>query len=687
LCLFLFFCVLLSVAASLSAEMNNLVDKFLTQGTGDRDGPPLKRARPAEEVRKVRIIDALYGSLWEIGEYVRKNPSVNKERLEVEVRVGMMHYDGCRYVGRAGRPVDHVDVYPLGAPGRPEFIAGVDDSLLGRVRGLLTKKGFTGHNKPVQKLRMDRDGRFRCDVTKPGAQFQMAESKHKFLRNDLSCLSSHYDFRVDAAIEEPVPAGAAVDVVPEWHIERHKSRTTFTCPQMPSWQVDITEVDTYKRGVPGFTSDVELELEMVHSEMISWLSIADDSAFQSATGRTVDQLFAILRACIPMSGHEAGNDRLRAMSGGSALSSVNRLSSVCTAGLGASSQSLFLGAQPVNLNRRSLNAIGSADYFVTEKSDGVRYLLYVVMEAGEPLAVLVDRSMVMFRMPGANVIGRCLGVGTVLDGELVWNLSFKKHVFLVFDVLAVDGRSKCAMPFRERIALVRSEIMRRCAAYLDSAPVPGAEEPTYLIRKDFLPKSEIRSLLSKVTVDDGSRVFWDKDSGGRRHHRSDGIIFQPADLPYQFGTDPNLLKWKWPELISVDLNVEVNRDAERSLRLLAAGPDGTYIDCVRTGSGGNGLGRFDKMRLLGDMSQLENNRMCVAEFAYDPSYGAWLFMHVRKDKARANFISTVLGVLMEQVESISVEELQYRLLASDGSDSDFQEKLNEKKAELLATMK
>jgi hypothetical protein len=53
----------------------------------------------------------------------------------------------------------------------------------------------------------------------------------------------------------------------------------------------------------------------------------------------------------------------------------------------------------------------------------------------------------------------------------------------------------------------------------------------------------------------GERVYRDSD---RRYHKSDGIIFQPADAPYVFGTDVNLVKWKWPELASVDLQVLPN---------------------------------------------------------------------------------------------------------------------------------
>jgi ATP-dependent DNA ligase len=40
-------------------------------------------------------------------------------------------------------------------------------------------------------------------------------------------------------------------------------------------------------------------------------------------------------------------------------------------------------------------------------------------------------------------------------GELVYNLSLKETVFLVFDVLAVAGRPTLQLPFKERMEIVR----------------------------------------------------------------------------------------------------------------------------------------------------------------------------------------------------------------------------------------
>lgn len=49
----------------------------------------------------------------------------------------------------------------------------------------------------------------------------------------------------------------------------------------------------------------------------------------------------------------------------------------------------FLGSMPLNISRRNLLRLQREDYFVTEKSDGVRYLMYVVCSGGPGAAGIV----------------------------------------------------------------------------------------------------------------------------------------------------------------------------------------------------------------------------------------------------------------------------------------------------------
>lgn len=84
------------------------------------------------------------------------------------------------------------------------------------------------------------------------------------------------------------------------------------------------------------------------------------------------------------------------------------------------------------------------EYFVTEKTDGVRQLMVVVGSGGGAKTVFVDRAIEKDNN-GRNCglqVRDCPGPvllppGSVLDGELVFNLHLRKHVFMVFDALQV----------------------------------------------------------------------------------------------------------------------------------------------------------------------------------------------------------------------------------------------------------
>lgn len=87
------------------------------------------------------------------------------------------------------------------------------------------------------------------------------------------------------------------------------------------------------------------------------------------------------------------------------------------------SPTIFPGGQPVSFTTTHLREVlPYEDYYVCEKSDGIRYLLYFCSPPGGPAAFLIDRNYRVMDL-GALELPRKDGSGihddTLLDGELL----------------------------------------------------------------------------------------------------------------------------------------------------------------------------------------------------------------------------------------------------------------------------
>ena len=95
-----------------------------------------------------------------------------------------------------------------------------------------------------------------------------------------------------------------------------------------------------------------------------------------------------------------------------------------------------------------------------------------------------------------------------------------------------------------------------------------------------------------------------------------------------------------------------------------AGNQGEEVDLSKSVH----LSAHDRARLVADM---ECNRSVIAEVALDPGSGLWVYMGLRPDKDRPNFITTVISTMVEVAEGLSEEELKYRMLVDSPSSDDW----------------
>ena len=317
----------------------------------------------------------------------------------------------------------------------------------------------------------------------------------------------------------------------------------------------------------------------------------------------------------------------------------------------------FPGSQPVSLSRANAPLLcdPALDYMVSWKADGTRYLL-LLLHGG---AYLLDRAgrvrRVQMRFPTPDCEAgkpyRPLRAHdyTLLDGEMVVDASGTAGLppqrrFLAYDLCSMgltgrEGvRQLCDRPFRERYELIERLVVAPKKAFEHAARgrYNAAAEPFHIRRKQFFEPARAAWLLHEFMP--------------TLTHPSDGLIFQPGREGYRGRTNEHLLKWKFPELNTVDF-------------LVRPGEGGAPVLCV-TGDGGRlkalaevvlppelrdeegGASPLEAGLYLEDAEEgepgLEYGQ--VAECRWDGRRVAWSLLRVRRDKEHPNHETVFLKV-------------------------------------------
>lgn len=573
------------------------------------------------------------------------------------------------------------------------FKAGIDQVTANSVKTKLSTMKFKGEKVPTETLRMNSDGH-RWVVDETGRAIGASEAKKKEFDYRIALLCHHYDVRMNASMETPQSLSSINTT--NFNKQRKKVRTSYKSVHLPYWQVDYTEVteqDYNSSGVVTNTVElIELELELTSTARRDWMSSTEKESME-ITRRIAQQLMHLIDSLLP---HESNATLSPPLIKAEGRYNEQLLESLRIIRPEDTRKYDFLGAMAVNTTRQNLALVLARPYYITEKSDGERYLLHTIKDGTQTNAVLCSRSKDVYSLEGGQFIGLGLGEGAILDGELVFNLTQQKYVFLVFDVLAFNKQSYVTQKFEDRMNVLNSFVMPQFVDRTKVITLPMVP----LVAKTFVPKSQIRTLLGNIKTSHNDEYIYQAASvtvnGNtntfQHHHKTDGIIFQP-NTPYTFSKDFSLLKWKWADLRSIDVQIVYNssdliaRDIPK-VALVCDGPDGMQINCSLRGQENIALGKFDTYRLLADAEQhkLKSGARTpiIAEVGYDVVVGLWTYMKLRRDKVKPNYIDTVMGVLMEHAESISVEELEYTIVCSElGRPLDYQDRLKEMKKQLM----
>ena len=324
----------------------------------------------------------------------------------------------------------------------------------------------------------------------------------------------------------------------------------------------------------------------------------------------------------------------------------------------------FPGAQPVSFASRHIAELQKEDYYVCEKSDGIRCLMYLTGDdVGAEITYLIDRKNDYYHVSGLHFPKSMenpqeFHSGTLVDGELVNDRQkdgSRKLNYLVFDCLVLDGSSLMQRTLDKRLAYFRDKVYNPYKALYKAYPEELQYVPFQVEFKNMQFAYGIEMMFREVLPN--------------LPHDNDGLIFTCRNSPYQPGTDQHILKWKFENENSVDfrlffdwhpLEPDPETQANGDLELL---PDYRrkpkfHLAAHKSSSEDIFYGEmhvedeeWEKMKALNE--PLDER---IVE-CYQDKEQRWRFMRWRNDKHEANHISTVDSVLESIRDSVSQEQL------------------------------
>ena len=560
------------------------------------------------------------------------------------------------------------------------------------------------------------------------------ESKMKLQTMDVALPSAHYDLRLTLSTEERLDDNLTAPP-PRYQSKRLKRRRSYNRRDKSfAWQLDVTEVTTSSAGsneqdytvsTTTTNSDVigyEIEVELLEASMLKLIHM-DDTQAQQFSKQLAEQLWWMMRQINPLSDVLDVDSYLREHVQQDAVKlalaqcyslkkflhegkkewtpAISATSSTTPLVLATKTMN-FIGSMPVNFQRHNIEDIQRSEnsYYLSEKTDGVRYLMIFTGST----VVLLDRSHKGAQPKPVDggltdpmeAIAALVQPGTVLDGEVVMHRELRRPIFIVFDVLCCGSTPILHYPFEERLRYLNQGLFaitntnggknNKDLLYATSAAMLSDKSIALpLVKKNFVRRTELDKLLSHVQEERGVRTY---KNGECHNHSTDGIIFQP-NRPYVISTDVHLLKWKYLDTVTIDVELlppqqqkrhyaskEEEDSDEDVLRVGVLGDDGTIVEMTRFVK----LPRCERLRLEADRAESGAN---IAEVGFDPDTGDWFYQTMRPDKKTSNHITTVLGTLLELAESLGTNELRYRMSVKGGQRDTYRKDIRSMQKQLL----
>ncbi|KAH8117391.1 mRNA capping enzyme, alpha subunit [Phellopilus nigrolimitatus] len=320
----------------------------------------------------------------------------------------------------------------------------------------------------------------------------------------------------------------------------------------------------------------------------------------------------------------------------------------------------FPGSQPVSFAQRDLARLENEDYWVCEKSDGVRVLFFVhTVDNDSQMVYLIDRHNQYRLLNGFffphHENPRVPLRSTIVDGELVIDTDPRTRQdtlrLLAFDCLVVDNQNVMSRTLDKRYGRLQEWFFKPYRKMMQDHPHMMQNQPF-----DIKVKAMNLSYgLEKVFNEDIPKL----------QHGNDGLIYTCLQSPYVVGTDHNILKWKPPSENTIDFKLilrfppDPKRPSEPDflakpifgLHVFVGGRDNydpfdeLYVDDDE----------WEKLKVSGE--QVDDR---VVEVFWESAESRWRMMRFRDDKPNGNHKSVVDNIIQCIIDGVEKKDLLAR---------------------------
>ncbi|KAF7778533.1 hypothetical protein Agabi119p4_2878 [Agaricus bisporus var. burnettii] len=323
----------------------------------------------------------------------------------------------------------------------------------------------------------------------------------------------------------------------------------------------------------------------------------------------------------------------------------------------------FPGSQPVSFSVRDLTRLEGQDFWVCEKSDGLRVLLLVVSDpaSGEQTTYIIDRHNAYRELRGLyfphheNPMHPLMN--TLVDGELVIDVDpvTKKESlrYLAFDCLVADNQNVMSKPLDKRYGRLNAWFYKPYSRMMIDHPFMAEKQPFSIAVKQISFSYHVRAVFDGIPL---------------LQHGNDGLVYTCVNTPYTPGTDNNILKWKPPSENSIDFKLvlrfppSINDPNKPDLHAKPLFLLHAWLGGER---GQERYELYDEMfvedeeweKLKRSGEQVDDR---IVEVHWDPEISRWRMMRFRNDKPHGNHISVVENIIQSIVDGVEKEALLQR---------------------------